>query len=102
MPQSSEDTQKAIAEQIDMSADQFQSSLHRLHDIAAQIGAFHMARVEIYQKTLEKMASAKDFQDVMAIQHNFIQSSMDNLLAHSKSITELMAHQPGPEFEEAK
>lgn len=99
MQNPTEDVHHAMADQIGMSSAQFEANLHKMHDIAAQIGAFHMARMDIYKKTFGKMAGIKDMQELLTLQQDFIQSSMDNLLSHSKTITELLARPSSGEFE---
>lgn len=89
--------QQAIAQHLERSSSRISANLNSLHDITMQIGSFHVACGEICQRTLEKMAVATNGPALLAVQQDFIQSSLDNLLGHSKAITELMARTASPD-----
>ncbi len=79
-----------IADHLQKSAGQISAQINALHDITLQIGAFHVARAEIYQNACEKMAGATDVQTLLALQQDFIQSSLDNLMDHSRAMAGLL------------
>ena len=101
MPNPLQDLQDTVEDQISLSSGQMQTHLQTMHQIASQIGAFHMERVKIYQKTFDNMAKVKDFQDLLALQQDFIQTSMDNMLSHTKAMTEMLAYAGTKEFGES-
>jgi hypothetical protein len=79
-----------IVDHLQKSAGQISAQFNALHDITLQIGAFHMARAEIYQNACEKMAGATDVQTLLALQQDFIHSSLDNLMDHSRAMAGLL------------
>ena len=93
-----EEAQQTIAAHVDLSSRQLGATMNALHDITLQIGAFHRTRAAIYQKTFETMAGVTDIPTLLALQQEFIQSSMDNLLDHSKTMTELIARSATPDL----